>query len=114
LRSTSRDLPAEEDELVSLPTILLVWEVVNSPSTLSFWEISEEVIIVGGGARLVDDDLGVVFAEIVDDVLVLVTELEISEPGETFVVDGDARCLWIRVRRGRIVLEKAKMETCHG
>jgi hypothetical protein len=77
LRSASRDLPAEEDELVPLTTLLFVFEVVNSPPTLGLWEIIDEIIVIGVCARLLDDDLGIIFVEVVDDVLVLVTELEI-------------------------------------
>jgi len=98
LWSTRRGLPAVEGELVPLTTFHLEFEVVNSPSTLVLWEIAEESVVVTFVARLLDNDLGVIFAEIIDDVLELVTKLEILVGFETFRVDADTGCLWIRVR----------------
>jgi len=109
-----RDLPTEENDLVPLATLQLVFKVVNSPSALSLWEISEEIVVVAGVARLLDDNLVIVFVEVVDDILVLVTKFEILVLGETFAVGTDARCLWIRVRKSMIGLERVKMEACHG
>jgi len=100
----NRDLPTVEGDLVPLTTILLIFEVVNSPSTLILWEIAEESVIIGLVARFLDDDLGISFVEVVDDVLELVTELEFLEGCETFIIDANTGCLWIRVRRGRIKL----------
>jgi len=100
----NRDLPAVEGDLAPLTTILLVFEVVNSPSALILWEIAKESVIIGLGARLLDDNLGISFVEFVDDVLVLVTELELLVGCETPLIDADTRCLWIKVRRGKIEL----------
>lgn len=87
LRSASRDLPADEDDFVPLTTFLLVLKVIDSPPTLSLWEGRDEIIVVGGCARLFDDDLGGLFVEVVDDVLVFVTKLEFLECGETASVE---------------------------
>ena len=100
LRSTSRGLPADEGDLVPLSTILLVFKVVDSPPTLGLWEITEEILVIPGRTRLVDDDLGIFFVDFIGDVLVFVTKLESLELGETFIVDAYARCLEIRVRMG--------------
>lgn len=100
LRSTSRGLPADEGDLVPLATIFFVFKVVDSPPTLGLWEITEEILVIGGRTRLVDDDLGIFFVDFIGDVPVSVTKLESLELGETFIVDGYARCLEIRVRMG--------------
>ena len=93
LRSTSRDLPAEEGDLVPLTTFVFEFKVVNSPSTLILWEIYEEFLVVGVLTRLLDDDLGVIFAEVINDVLVRFAKFEGLVGVETFRVDGDTRCL---------------------
>lgn len=88
LRFTDRDLPADENHLVPLPTICcLKLEVVNSPPTLGFGEVTEEFVIICGRARLLDDDLSFVLVEVIDDVFVLVFKLESLELGETGIID---------------------------
>jgi len=84
--------PADENHLVPLPTICcLKLEVVNSPPTLVFGEVTEEFVIICGRARLLDDDLGFVFAEVIDDVFVLVFKLESLELEETGIIDAYTR-----------------------
>lgn len=70
---------------------MFVFKVVNSPPTVILWEISDEILIFVGCARLLDDDLGVFVVEVIDDVLVFVTDLEILVYGETARVDAYAR-----------------------
>jgi len=70
---------------------MLVVKVVNSPSTLILWEMTEESVVVAVPA-LLDDDFGVFIVEVIDDVLVLVTELEILVGGDTRLGCGDTRC----------------------
>ena len=106
LRSASKELPANKEEFVPLPTILVVLKVVNSPSTLIFWKIADEIVISGVAARLVDDYLGEVFTQVVDDVFVLVAELESLEFDETFVVDAYTRCLEARGQERRDLVTK--------
>ena len=93
---------------------MLVFKVVNSPSTLIFWEVFEKFLVVGVLALLLDDDLCVIFVEVIDDVLVRFAKFEGLVDLETLRVDADTRCLWIRVRRGAIGLQKVTMKTCHG
>ena len=95
---------------------MLVFKVVNSPSTLIFWEVFEKFLVVGVLALLLDDDLCVIFVEVIDDVLVRFAKFEGLVDLETFRVDANTRCrcLWIRVRRGAIGLQKVTMETRHG
>ena len=114
LRSRSRGLPANEDELVPLATFLLVFKIVNSPPTFGLWEGTDEIIVVPFCARLLNDDLGVFFVEVIYDVLVLVAKLEILVSRETVRVNCYARRLEIRVRMGTVGLQKAWMETRHG
>ena len=92
LRFTGRALPADESYLVPLSTVYcLKLEVIDSPPTLAFGKVTEEVVIIFGLPRLLDDDLGFVFAEVIDDVFVLVFELEILERGETAIIDAYTR-----------------------
>jgi len=84
--------PADEEDLIPLATLLFVSKVVNSPPTLGLWESTDEIIVITVCARILNDDLGVVVVEAIDDVLVLVTKLEILESGETGRVDCYARC----------------------
>ena len=93
LRFTSRTLPADESYLVPLSTVYCVkLEVIDSPPTLAFGEVTEEVVIICGFfPPLLDDDLGFVFAEVIDDVFVLVFKLEILERGETVTIDAYTR-----------------------
>lgn len=93
---------------------MLVFKVVNSPPTLGLWESTDEIIVVRVCARLLNDDLGVFFVEVIDDVLVLVAKLEILVSRETARVNGYARRLEIRVRMDMVGLQKAWMETHHG
>jgi hypothetical protein len=114
LRSASRDLPADEDKLVPLATLLFVFKVVNSPPTLGLWESIDEILVIDVCARLLDDDLCMFLVEVIDDVLVLVTKLEILVCGKTARVDGYARGLETRLRMDTVGLQKAGMETHHG
>lgn len=72
---------------------MLVFKVVNSPSTLTFWEVFEKFLVVGVLALLLDDDLCVVFVEVIDDVLVRFAKFEGLVDLETLRVDADTRCL---------------------
>jgi len=83
--------PGVEDDLVPLATILQVVKVVNTPSAMTLREILEEIIVVAI-PLLLDDDFVVIFVEVIDDVLVLVTELEFLEDGNALIADGDTRC----------------------
>jgi len=83
--------PSVEGDLVPPATLMLVVKVVNSPSTLILWEMTEESVVVAVPA-LLDDDFGVFIVEVIDDVLVLVTELEILVGGDTRLGCGDTRC----------------------
>jgi len=71
--------PAEEDEFVPRRTIHFVFKVVNGPSTLVLWEVGEEVVVLGVTVLLLDGDLGEILAEVVDDVLVLMTKFLILD-----------------------------------
>ena len=81
-------------------------KVVNSPSTLMFWKIADEIVVSNGAARLLDDYLGEVVIQVVDDVFVLVAELESLEFDETFVVDAYTRCLEARGQEMRGLITK--------
>lgn len=89
-----RNSPTQKDNLVPLPsTLLLKLEIIDGPSTLSLWEISHKVIIVLDTRRLIDHDLGKVFVQGEDDVLVLLLQLEILECVDALRVDADSGCL---------------------
>lgn len=88
---TKADAPAEETDLVALPAPirLLELEVEYGVAAVIGGELLAELvecILVGlpvGRGRVLDDDLGVVLVERVDDVFVLVRELQLVERRHT-------------------------------
>lgn len=69
--------PREETDLVPLFAILpLKLEVVYRPLAFRLGEIGEEMIVVVRTGRLLDDDLGVIFVEVEDDIFELLLQLE--------------------------------------
>ena len=67
-------MPADEDELVPLATFMLVPKVVDGPSALGLWETVDEFLIAVVFSPLLGDNLGVIFVEIVNEVLVFVAK----------------------------------------
>jgi hypothetical protein len=86
-----RNSPTQKDNLVPLPTILLLkLEIIDGPSTLGLGEISHKLIVVFLTRRLIDHDLFKVFAEGEEDILVLLLQLEILECSDAVGVDANS------------------------
>ena len=73
--------PLEEDDLGSLALAGadLVLEVVDSVLAVVLRELLQEGVVGRVGGRVVDDNLGLVVVQLVDDVLVLLAQLEVVE-----------------------------------
>jgi hypothetical protein len=86
--------PREKANLVSLALAFLVkLKVVYSPSRLGFREVSDEFVIVIRCGHFINDDLGVVFVELVQDVLVFLALFQGLIFFETVVVNLDTGSL---------------------
>lgn len=55
-----QDAPVNKEQLVPDSLPLVVFKVIDSPSTFSLWQLGEESLVVGILAGLLDDDFGVV------------------------------------------------------
>lgn len=109
-----RNSPTQKDNLVPLPTTLLLkLEIIDGPSTLGLGEIGYKVIVVLDSRRLIDHDLAKAFVEGEDDVLVLLLQLECLECSDAVGVDANSGCLFtdgegdsnnICTRRGRTIV----------
>jgi hypothetical protein len=63
--------PREKADLVPLAcALLLKLKVVHSPPRFEFREVVDKILVIKRCGRLVNDDLGVMFVEFVQDVLV--------------------------------------------
>lgn len=81
--------PGEEDKLgsLTLTTGELVLEVVDSVESVVLWELTEEVVVVGRGGGLLDNDLCLSVVQAVEHELELLTELELVEGLKGLVSD---------------------------
>lgn len=93
-RSTNRKnkyAPGDEADLVpNAGALFLELKVVDSPPALRLREISDEFVVRCARRLLLDDDLGEVLRDVVDNVLRLLSQLELLEGFKTCRVDGDA------------------------
>lgn len=85
-----RDAPHEEADLVALAlALLLEFKVVHCPSALSFGQIADKLVVVGRVRRLLDNDLGFLVVNAIDDVLGLLAQLERLEFLKALGADSD-------------------------
>lgn len=104
-QEAATDVPRVEYQLVPLPpALLLKLEIVHGPAGVLLGKIAEEVIVRIRLGDLVDDDLRVVVVELEDDVLGLLTELQVLVSADAIRVYTDAGGgLWnaVVMRTGR-------------
>ena len=104
-QEAATDVPRVEYQLVPLPpALLLKLKIVHGPARVLLGKIAEEVIVRIRLGDLVDDDLRVVVVELEDDVLGLLTELQVLVSADAIRVYTDAGGgLWnaVVMRTGR-------------
>lgn len=82
--------PGEEADLVPLALVaLLVFEVIDGVSALCGRELADKVVVRRRGRGVLNNDLGVVGVEGVDDVLDLFAKLELLELSQALLRDCD-------------------------
>lgn len=90
--------PGEETDLVSLAgPLFLKLKVVDGVSAFSWRQLGDKVVVRGRGRGVLHHDLGVGIVESVDNVLDLLSQLELLELRQTLSRDSDTGRLYAGV-----------------
>lgn len=103
-------IPHEEAKFVPLSSsLLLKLEIIHCPSTLVFWEVGKEFLIILCWRCLLSDDFSIIFVEIEDDVFMGFLQFESLEVVETLLVNTDTGSL-IRMKIGLEISWSARIK----